>query len=195
MMNKENIEKKTETEDNSQPIEDQANKPKESVKSSHGKEHKHNKELQKKLTDSETKVAELQDKYLRLSAEFDNYRKRTLKEKADLLKMAGEESLTRILPVMDDFERAIGSMDSAKEIEPVKEGIKLIYNKFKDILSQQGLKEIESGNKEFNTDLHEAITKVPAPGEELKGKVLEVVQKGYYLNDKVIRFAKVIVGE
>jgi molecular chaperone GrpE len=195
MMNNENNEKKTEMPDASQSVDNDTSKLKEPSKNSHGKDHKHNKELLKKISELESKLTELQDKYLRVSAEFDNYRKRTLKEKAELMKTAGEDSLTRILPVMDDFERAISSMDTAKEIEPVKEGIRLIYIKFKDILSQQGLKEIESINMEFNTDLHEAITKVPAPKEELKSKVLDVVQKGYYLNDKVIRFAKVIIGE
>ena len=195
MMNNENNEKKTETVNTSQSVDNETSKSNEPSKSSHIKEHKHHKELNKKISELEAKLAELQDKYLRVSAEFDNYRKRTLKEKADLLKTAGEDSLTRILPVLDDFERAISSIDTATEIEPVREGIRLIYNKFKDTLSQQGLKEIESLNMEFNTDLHEAITKVPAPKEELKSKVLDVVQKGYYLNDKVIRFAKVIIGE
>lgn len=195
MMNNENNEKKTETANASQSVDNETSKLKEVSKSSHGKEHKHYKELHKKISELEAKLAELQDKYLRVSAEYDNYRKRTLKEKVELLKTAGEESLTRILPVIDDFERALSSMDTAKEIDPVKEGIRLIYSKFKDTLSQQGLKEIESLNMEFNTDLHEAITKIPAPSEELKNKVLDVVQKGYYLNDKVIRFAKVVIGE
>jgi molecular chaperone GrpE len=195
MVKKDNKENLNEHSNKVQSAQDHINKTKGSLKSSQSKEEKHRIELNKKLMESEAKVAELQDKYLRLSAEFDNYRKRTLKEKVDLLKNAGEESLTRVLPVMDDIERAIISMDTATDIEPVKEGIRLIYTKFKDILSQQGLKEIESNHMEFNTDLHEAITKVPAPDQELKGKVLEVIQKGYYLNDKVIRFAKVIIGE
>jgi molecular chaperone GrpE len=175
----------------SQPDREQKNKSKKIS----GKDDKHSEELKKKIREAETKLAEVQDKHLRLSAEFDNYRKRTLKEKIDLLKTAGEESLGRIIPVMDDFERAMNHIDEAKEIIPVKDGILLIYNKFKDILAQQGVKEIDAIHQEFNTDLHEAITKIPAPDQNLKGKVLEVVQKGYYLNDKVIRFAKVIVGE
>ena len=195
MVKKDNKENLNEHSNKVQSTHDQINKTKRSTKFSQGKEEKHRIELNKKLMESEAKVAELQDKYLRLSAEFDNYRKRTLKEKIDLVKNAGEESLTKVLPVMDDIERAIISMDTATEIEPVKEGIRLIYTKFKGILTQQGLKEIESNHMEFNTDLHEAITKVPAPDQELKGKVLEVIQKGYYLNDKVIRFAKVIIGE
>jgi len=141
------------------------------------------------------KLNESQDKYLRLSAEFDNYRKRTLKEKSDLLKSGGEETILKVLPVLDDFERAMVAMQTTTEIEAVKNGISLIYTKLKDTLTQQGIKEIESMNLDFNTDLHEAITKIPAPKEELKGKVVDVVQKGYYLNDKVLRFAKVVIGE
>ena len=141
------------------------------------------------------KLNESQDKYLRLSAEFDNYRKRTLKEKSDLLKSAGEDTIVRILPVLDDFERAMAAMQTSKDIEAVKDGINLIYNKLKETLSQLGIKEIESLNLDFNTDLHEAITKIPAPQEDLKGKVVDVVQKGYYLNDKILRFAKVVIGE
>ena len=153
------------------------------------------KEVKIKEITPEEKISELQDKYLRLSAEFDNYRKRTLKEKADLLKTAGEASIVKILTVVDDFDRAILSMDDAKDIKAVKTGIELIYNKLKDSLSQQGLKEIEAVNKEFDTDLHEALTKIPAPKKNLKGKVVDVIEKGYYLNDKVIRFSKVVIGE
>jgi molecular chaperone GrpE len=152
-------------------------------------------ELSNKLDESERKLNEYHDKYLRLSAEFDNYRKRTIKERADLLRTAGEDCLIRILPVMDDLERAMKSMDSSADIEAVKNGVGLICSKLKDILSQQGIKEIDAVSKEFNTDLHEALSKVPATEEQLKGKVMEVVEKGYFLNDKVIRYAKVIVGE
>ncbi|MCD4835004.1 MAG: nucleotide exchange factor GrpE [Bacteroidales bacterium] len=141
------------------------------------------------------KIAELNDKYLRLAAEYDNYRRRTLKERMELTKTAGEDILVNILPVMDDFERALGSIDQAKEIGAVKEGIQLIYNKFADFLKQRGVKEIEAKEKEFDTDLHEAITKIPAPDKKLKGKVIDVIEKGYYLNEKVIRFSKVVIGE
>jgi molecular chaperone GrpE len=151
-------------------------------------------ELVTEKTDQE-KIAELNDKYLRLAAEYDNYRKRTLKERMDLMKTAGEDILINILPVMDDFDRALGSIDQAKEISAVKEGVQLIYSKFKDFLKQRGIKEIEAKEKEFDTDLHEAITKIPAPSENLKGKVVDVVEKGYYLNEKVIRFSKVVIGE
>ncbi len=153
------------------------------------------KEIKIKEITPEEKISELQDKYLRLSAEFDNYRKRTLKEKVDLLKTAGEAIIVKILPVVDDFDRAISSMDDAQDIQAVKTGIDLIYNKLKETLERQGLKEIEAINKEFDTDLHEAITKIPAPKKNLKGKVVDVTEKGYYLNDKVIRFSKVVIGE
>ncbi len=141
------------------------------------------------------KLAELQDKYLRLSAEFDNYRKRTLKEKAELLYSAKEEVLVNILPVIDDMERALGSIESAKDIKAVKEGLNLIYIKFKGYLKQEDVKEIEALNKEFDTDLHEAITKIPVEEKKKKGKVVDVVEKGYLLKDKVIRYAKVVIGE
>jgi len=145
-------------------------------------------------TDKEI-IAELNDKYLRLAAEYDNYRRRTLKEKMELSKSAGEDILVNILPVMDDFERGLVTIDQAKDINAVKEGIHLIYNKFREFLKQRGIKEIEAKEKEFDTDLHEAITKIPAPNEELKGKVVDVVEKGYYLNEKIIRFSKVVIGE
>lgn len=143
----------------------------------------------------QNQIKEWQDKYLRLSADFDNYRKRTLKEKSDLIKTAGEDVISSILPVLDDFERAMTAMEKASEVTPIKEGMNLIYTKFLDILNQKGVKPIEAHNQEFNTDLHEAITKIPAPEENLKGKVVDVIQKGYLINDKVIRYAKVVVGE
>lgn len=157
-------------------------------------EKQNKKEIKPEKTEQE-KFAELNDKYIRLAAEYDNYRKRTLKERMELFKTAGEDILINILPVMDDFDRALGSIDQAKEISAVKEGIQLIYNKFSDFLKQRGVKEIEAKEKDFDTDLHEAITKIPAPDEKLKGKVVDVVEKGYYLNEKVIRFSKVVIGE
>lgn len=140
-------------------------------------------------------LAELKDKHIRLQAEFDNFRKRTLKEKMELMKSAGESILVNMLPVIDDFERAMQNMNTAGENDPVVDGVKLIYNKFQDFLKQNGIKEIEARETDFDTDLHEAITKIPAPTEALKGKNVDVVQKGYLLNDKVIRFAKVVIGE
>lgn len=145
--------------------------------------------LVKKLYD------ELNDKHLRLQADFDNFRRRTQKEKAELILSGGEKLLTNILPVMDDFERAIDHVDKSEDITAVKEGIHLIHDKFTGFLGQNGVKAIETENADFDTDLHEAITKFPAPSEEMKGKVIDCTQKGYYLNDKVIRFAKVVVGE
>lgn len=144
---------------------------------------------------AEAKLAEMQDKYLRLSAEFDNYRKRTLREKIELTKHAGENIMINIIPVMDDFERALKLMDSAADFTAMKAGIDLIYNKFKDFLGQNGIKEIEALNSDFNVDLHDALSKIPADDESRKGKVVEVVQKGYYLHDKVLRHSKVVVGE
>lgn len=143
----------------------------------------------------QAQIKELQDKYIRLMAEFDNFRKRSVKERSDLIKSAGEDILVNILPVMDDFERGLAAMESAQDVESVKQGVVLIYNKFKDFLTQRGVKEIEATRQDFNVDVHEALTKIPAPEEELKGKVVDVVQKGYSLNDKVIRFAKVVIGE
>jgi molecular chaperone GrpE len=142
----------------------------------------------------EGKLTEAQDKYVRLSAEFDNYRKRTLREKMDMSKYAGENLLLNLLPVMDDFERALQHMDSS-EGESIKSGILLIYGKFSDFLKQNNVKEIESLNCNFNFDIHEAVAKVPVEQEDKKGKVIDVVLKGYYLQDKVLRFSKVVVGE
>lgn len=152
-------------------------------------------EESKKEPTAEEKLAELQDRYLRLSAEYDNFRKRTLKEKIDLQKSANENLLSAILPVVDDFDRAMQSVDEAKDIKAVKEGFNLISGKFHGFLNQQGVKAIDAVNKEFDTDLHEAITKIPAPSKKLKGKVVDVIQKGYFLNDKVLRFSKVVIGE
>lgn len=152
-------------------------------------------ELTAKIEEQGKSMIEINDKYVRLSAEFDNYRKRTLKEKMELTRYANETVLLGIIPVVDDFERAISHIDTAKDIDAVKEGINLIYTKFKEYLTQKGVKEIEAKNLDFNTDLHEAITKIPAPSEDMKDKVIDVVEKGYMLYDKVIRFSKVVVGE
>ncbi len=143
----------------------------------------------------EEKLAEAKDKYLRLSAEFDNYRKRTLKEKMDLTKSAGESIINNLLPVMDDFDRALQLMEEVSDCKAMKDGIDLIYSKFSEFLKGNGVKEIDALNKEFDTDLHEAITKIPAPDKKSKGKVVDVIQKGYYLNDRVMRYAKVVIGE
>ena len=141
------------------------------------------------------KLIELTDKHLRLQAEFDNFRKRTMKEKAELIKSGGESVLVNILPVVDDFERALNSLKDVPDDDAGKKGTQLIYSKFSEFLKQNNIKEIDANYQDFNVDLHEAITKIPAPDESLKGKVVNVVQKGYLLNDKVIRFAKVVIGE
>ncbi len=143
----------------------------------------------------EEKLAEMQDKYIRLSAEFDNYRKRTLREKMELSKFASENILLEILPFMDDFERALSNIEKTDNCGAIKEGIDLIHGKFKEFLKQNGVTEIESLNCIFNIDLHDAVAKIPVQEEDKKGKVVEVIQKGYYLLDKVIRHSKVVVGE
>ena len=154
----------------------------------------HEEQLEKELEEAQTAIEEQKDKYLRLSAEFDNYRKRTIKEKAELILNGGEKSISSILPVIDDFERAIKTMETAKDVSAVKEGVELIYNKFMAVLAQNGVKVIETKDQPLDTDYHEAIAVIPAPSEEQKGKILDCVQTGYTLNDKVIRHAKVVVG-
>ena len=148
-----------------------------------------------KIEELEIALAAKGDQFLRLQAEFDNYRKRTLKEKMEMIKTAGEGIMLNILPVIDDFERALQSMEDAKDATAVAEGLNLIYKRFIDFIKQNGLKEIEAKEQEFDTDVHEAITKAAAPSENLKGKIIDVIQKGYLLNDKVIRCAKVVIGE
>ena len=155
----------------------------------------HEEELEKELETAQETIEEQKDKYLRLSAEFDNYRKRTMKEKAELILNGGEKSLSSILPVVDDFERAIKTMETATDVQAVKEGVELIYNKFMATLAQNGVKVIETKDQPLNTDYHEAIAVIPAPAEAQKGKILDCVQTGYTLNDKVLRHAKVVVGE
>ena len=155
----------------------------------------HEEELEKELEKAQEEIEHQKDKYLRLSAEFDNYRKRTMKEKAELILNGGEKSLSSILPVVDDFERAIKTMETATDVNAVKEGVELIYNKFMAVLAQNGVKVIETKDQPLDTDYHEAIAVIPAPSEAQKGKILDCVQTGYTLNDKVLRHAKVVVGE
>lgn len=138
--------------------------------------------------------AALNDKYLRLFAEFDNYKRRTQKERIELLQTAGKDVIVSLLTILDDFDRANKAAETATEVGPIKEGVQLVHNKLMSVLGQKGLKVMESINTPFDTDLHEAITKIPAPSEELKGKVIDELEKGYTLNEKVIRFAKVVVG-
>ena len=134
------------------------------------------------------------DRYLRLYAEFDNFRRRTAKEREDARKSEGKDVIVALLPVLDDFDRAIRSMENSTDVTAVKEGVVLIQNKLKNVLSQKGLKEMQSIGAAFDPEIHEAITNIPAPSDDMKGKVVDEMEKGYYLNDKVARFAKVIVG-
>ena len=150
--------------------------------------------VEDKLAAAETKVAELLDKYLRQVAEFDNYRKRTIKEKAELILNGAEKTITAILPILDDMERALKNMDKMEDVAAVKEGVDLIFQKFVKILGEQGVKKIETENADFNTDLHEAIAQVPAPSDEMKGKIIDCVKTGCTLNEKVIRHSQVAVG-
>ena len=149
---------------------------------------------EQKIAELEAKVAEANDKYLRLYSEFDNFRKRTSKEKIELMKTSGEEFFKAFLPVIDDFERAMKANENATDVKALAEGVQLIYNKFKGTLKQKGLEEMEAIGKPFDADLMEAITSIPAPSEDLKGKVVDEIEKGYSLNGKVIRFSKVVTG-
>jgi len=141
------------------------------------------------------KASELNDKYLRLYSEFDNYRKRTIKERADLIKSAARDMLEDLLPVVDDFDRTLESMSQTEDVKAFTEGVKLVQQKFMNTLQKQGLNHFESKGEAFDPEVHEAITKIPAPSDDLKGKVVDVIEKGYKLNDKVLRYAKVVVGE
>lgn len=151
--------------------------------------------LARELEKANAEIEDQKDKYLRLSAEFDNYRKRTMKEKAELILNGGEKSISSILPIVDDFERALKNMETATDVAAVREGVELIYSKFMTVLGQNGVKVIETNGQPLDTDYHEAIAVIPAPDETQKGKILDCVQTGYTLNDKVIRHAKVVVGE
>ncbi|MCC2597924.1 nucleotide exchange factor GrpE [Sphingobacterium sp. FBM7-1] len=145
--------------------------------------------LQQELTNAN-------DKYTRLFAEFDNYKKRTSKERVELIQAASKDVLIKILPILDDFDRALAAMETAQEVAPVKEGVELVSQKFKKTLANEGLKEMENLiGQPFDAEYQEAITAIPAPSEELKNKIIDVVEKGYFLHDKVIRFAKVVIGQ
>ncbi len=159
------------------------------------KQRKEDEAREKEIEELKAQLEEQKDRYLRLSAEFDNYRKRTLKERSDMLKTVNGDTLSGMLPVLDDLERAMQSMEKATDVAAVREGVVLIYNKLQEFLKNKGIVEIDAMNQVFDTDLHEAITKIPAPTEDLKGKVVDVIQKGYKIDTKVIRYAKVVVGE
>jgi molecular chaperone GrpE len=190
---KESAKKTDKTEDKSEEKKDSKN----TKSKKKGRTKKKSKEeiLSEELIEAKEKIAEINDKYLRLYSEFDNFRKRTMKEKAELYKTAGEDVIISIISIVDDFERALKATEPTEENKAHREGIELIYNRFKKILEQKNVKEIEAVGTEFDTDLHEALTKIPAPTDDMKGKVIDVIEKGYSMNDKVIRFAKVVVGD
>lgn len=151
--------------------------------------------IEEKLEAAEEKIAELNNALLYKAAEFENYRKRTIKEKAELILNGGEKTIIALLPVLDDLERAMQHINTATEVSTLREGVELIINKLNKTLADQGLSKIDTKEAEFTTDLHEAIAFIPAPTDELKGKVIDCTQAGYKLNDKVIRYAKVAVGQ
>jgi molecular chaperone GrpE len=183
------------TESHDQLEETESGKEKEEAKG-HKEGHKPKKDKnQEQIAELEQMLVEMADKHLRLQAEFDNFRKRTLKEKAELIKSGGETVLSNILPIIDDFERALVSMKEVPEDDPAKIGFLLIFSKFKEFMRQHNVREIEAAGTVFDVDLHYALTKIPAPSEDLIGKVVDVIEKGYMLNDRVLRHAKVVIGE
>lgn len=149
--------------------------------------------LQQELESIKAELEDTKDKYLRLLAEFDNYKKRSVKERFELLKTAAQETLLSLLPVLDDFDRAKKSSDEGKEV--FSDGVRLVYQKLYSTLESKGLKVMDSNGHEFDPELHEAITNIPAPADDMKGKVIDTIEKGYTLNDKIIRYAKVVVAE
>jgi len=196
---KDNIQDEVQDEQKTDNTVEQKNKKadKKSKKSKKSKAKKETKEqkLQREFDELNEKHAQLNDDYLRLFSEFDNFRKRKNKEVADLYITAGEKMVLAILPTIDDFERALQHIGDSEEAQAHREGLELIYNKFLNILKQNQVAEIDAKGKDFDTDFHEAITRFPAPTEDMKGKVVEVTEKGYTMGDKVIRYAKVVVGE
>ena len=192
-MNPEEIKEQEEKVEASQP-EVETKEEQQAPASEHAEEENAGKAVEPQ-DDMAAQLEELKDKFLRLSAEFDNYRKRTMKEKAELVKTGGEKVICSILPILDDMERAIKNMEASEAAASMKEGVELIYNKFLKVLHEDGVEKMETENAAFDTDFHEAIALVPAPDEAQKGKILDCVQNGYKLNDKVIRHAKVVVGQ
>lgn len=151
--------------------------------------------LKSEISTLEDERDELKDKFVRKVAEFDNFKRRTSKERIDLIGTANRDTVVALLPIIDDFERAIKAANDDASTEPVSEGVMMVYNKMISILSQKGLKPMESTGEPFNPDLHEALTEIPAPSEDLKGKVIDTIEKGYYLNEKIIRYPRVVVGK
>lgn len=192
-MNKEekNIEKDEMTENKSA----ENNEAQENTNASNPESSENEESEESELEKAQKKIEELNDKYLRQIAEFDNYRKRVMKEKADMIKYSGEKVITTLLPILDDMERAIQNMEKTEDVASVKEGVQLIIDKFMKLLKQEGLSRIETEGKDFDTDFHEAIAMVPGQPEEMKGKIIDCVTPGYMLNDKVIRHAKVAVAQ
>ncbi len=176
-------------------IENEAKKNEEVAENEEVQEEAEISDEEKKYNETLKKYNELNDKYLRLSAEYDNYRKRTLKEKMDLIKSGGSDVLKSILPVIDNFERALKAFDEVHEFDSLHEGVTLIYKDFKTFLNQRGVTEIETVGKKFDTDFHEAVAQVKAENKDQKGTIIDVIEKGYILNEKVIRFAKVVVAQ
>lgn len=197
---KEEVEKEETTNNNvSNDLNEQIDSQEETIeKEAHNEENEElsvEEKLTKELDDAKKLIEDQNDKYLRLSAEFDNYRKRTMKEKAELIKNGAEKTINAILPILDDFERALDNIKPTDDAKAIHEGVELIYNKFVKALNQLGLEKIETKDKNFDTDYHEAIALVPAQSDDQKGKILECVQPGYKLNDKVIRHSKVVVAQ
>lgn len=193
MKKKENIDKESEEDVLKDTTSEENTDNNSSEKKSKSKKAKKDKKEQK-FDELQEKYNELNDKYLRLYSDFDNFRKRKAKEFADIIKTANKETIIDLLPVLDDFERAVQAMKDHNADEESIKGTDLIFNKLFNLLKQKGLKPMDSMGKEFDTDWHEAITNIPAPSKDLKGKVVDVIQKGYLLNDTIIRYAKVVVG-
>lgn len=170
---------------------DQQEEIKESKKDKKAKKN----DLKDQISELELQLAESKDKHLRLFAEFENFKKRTTRERFELMKTAAQDTMQIILPVLDDFDRAKKSAEDENSTEQLSDGVLMVYNKLYTVLSGKGLKPMESTGEVFDPELHEAITEIPAPSDDMKGKVIDTVEKGYYLNDKIIRFAKVVVGK
>ena len=160
-----------------------------------GKRRSRKKDQSEEMETLKQELGELKDKYLRLFAEFDNYKKRTIREKLDTMRSAAQDTLSSLLPILDDFDRAKVNADSPDSPEEFSEGVIMVYNKLYNVLNGKGLQPMESTGQDFDPDLHEAITEIPAPSDDMKGKVVDTIEKGYYLNDKIIRHAKVVVGK
>ena len=176
-------------------VNDGSDENKETVKKETKSKKSTTKDLKAEIEELNIQLSEAKDKYLRLFAEFDNFKKRNIRERMDLLKNASQDAFSSLLPVIDDFDRAKNSADDDSSEESFSEGVLLVYNKLYSVLNNKGLKKMESTGEEFDPELHEAITKIPAPSEDMKGKVIDTIESGFYLNDKIIRYAKVVVGE